>query len=83
MRRKGCRRSLRCLPLFRGKKLGPSDAVLSRCACVYALRLCISDAPKSAVHVGMSHVCVALLTKNHLTGCPPLTRLRDCIGQYK
>ena len=60
------------MPVYQRKKLGPSDAVLSRCARVCAICLCISDAPNSAVHVGMSHVCVALLTKNHLTGCPPL-----------
>ena len=60
------------MPVYQRKKLGPSDAVLSRCARVCAICLCISDASNSAVHVGMSHVCVALLTKNHLTGCPPL-----------
>ena len=67
-RRESFRRSLRCDARFHGKKLGLSHAVLSRYACVHARPVCISDAPNSAVHVGMSHVCVASLTKNHLTG---------------
>ena len=57
-----------CHACFQRKKLGPSDAVLSRCARVCAICLCISDASNSAVHVSMSHVGVALLIKIHLTG---------------
>ena len=57
---------------FFNKKVPTSQCVFSCCVSVCEVCVCISDAPNSAVHVGMSHAGVALLTRNHLTGCPVL-----------
>jgi len=76
-------------PLCRGcacffnKKVPTSRCVFSCCVSVCEVCVCISDAPNSAVHVGMSHAGVALLTRNHLTGCPVLTPLGCAVSSLQ